>query len=73
MGQMDGGTGREVKLRAGLTDEDVELMRLAVASGNVSEAKRIVESRGLEWLTGEVGMSQLERLAQAGVAVVCSE
>ena len=30
MDQMEGGTGRDVKLRAGLTDEDVELMRLAV-------------------------------------------
>lgn len=73
MDQADAGAGREVKLRAGLTDEDVELMRLAVASGNVSEAQRIVESRGIEWLTGEVGMSQIEQLAQAGVMVVCIE
>ena len=73
MDQMEGGTGRDVKLRAGLTDEDVELMRQAIASGDVAGAQRIVESRGLEWLTGEVGMSQIEQLAQAGVTVVCIE
>ncbi|MCK9386054.1 MAG: hypothetical protein M0Q15_15705 [Nevskia sp.] len=73
MNQTNSGTGREVKLRAGLTDEDVELMRQAVAAGDVGEAQRIVESRGLVWLTGEVGMSQIEQLAQAGATVVCIE
>ncbi|MCK9193970.1 MAG: hypothetical protein M0P19_08875 [Nevskia sp.] len=73
MDQANSRTGREVKLREGLTDGDVELMRQAVASGDVREAQRIVESRGLVWITGEVGMSQIEQLAQAGVPVVCIE
>ena len=73
MDQVNVRTWREVKLRDGLTDGDVELMRQAVAAGDVSEAQRIVESKGLVWLTGEVGMSQIEQLAQAGVTVVCIE
>ena len=73
MDQANSRTGRDVKLRAGLTNEDVWKIKAAVDAGDLDQARRIVESRGLEWLTGEVGMSQIEELAQAGVTVVCIE
>ena len=45
-----------------LTDDDVKAMARGAQSGNISEARRIVESKGLTWLdwTGEKLPTELE-------------
>lgn len=55
-----------------LTDEDVALIKQAVDSGNMEEARRIVESKGLTWLSSSVKTSQIQQLPRAWT-VLCNE
>jgi hypothetical protein len=55
-----------------LTDEDVALIKQAVERGNVAEARRIIESKGLTWLSSSVRTSQIQQLPRAWT-VLCNE
>lgn len=60
------------KPRPPLTEEDVAMMVAAAKVGDIEEVKRIVESKGLTWLSCEVEMSQIQQLPREAT-VLCNE